>query len=82
MRKKKKKELFGDFYYTVFKNDQEIKTVYEWAVGEKEEYIRVCESVDGWGGIPLDVPWAKATQPYKDALAKINLPKNLELSQT
>lgn len=29
----------------------------------EEEYIKICEE---WcGGVPIDVTWAKQTQPYK-----------------
>lgn len=65
------KKLFGDFYSVVFKDGEEVKTDYKWEEGEKEEYLKVCELAEGWGGIPFDVDWAKGTQVYKDALKKL-----------
>lgn len=57
-----------DFFYKVeIVNNEEVKVPYQFVKGEKEEYINVCESVEGWGGIPLDVNWAKGTMPYREA---------------
>lgn len=61
---KPKKKVIDFFYRIVFQDGDERKVPYVWADGEKKEYIKVCESVDGWGGIPLDVPWATSTNSY------------------
>lgn len=65
---RKKKKLVDFFYKTVFINGDEKKIPYEWKPGEKELYIKTCEAVKEWGGIPLDVPWASTTGSYLRAL--------------
>lgn len=66
--KRGKKKIVDYFYRIVHRNGDDIKIPYEFKPGEKEEYIATCEKVDGWGGIPLDVPWAKSTNSYIEAL--------------
>lgn len=70
MRKKKQKKCIDFFYKTAFIGGEETKGPYEWKQGEKEEYIKVVDLADGWGGIPLDVNWAKSSPIYAEALKK------------
>lgn len=72
MSRAKNKKLFGDFYTTIHKNGEEIKIPYDWQSGEKEEYLKTCDIVEGWGGVPLDVAWAKSTIVYKEAFVTLS----------
>lgn len=56
-----------DFFYRM---EGESKVPYIWKKGEKEEYFLICSLVEGWGGFPLDVDWAKSTNSYKEAFQK------------
>lgn len=56
------------FYRIVFEKGEEKKVPYEWKPGEEAEYKLICSMVKGWGGIPLDVNWAKGTNSYNEAL--------------
>lgn len=73
MSKKKKIDFF---YKSIFKGGEEIVVPYDFKKGEKEEYIKVCENANGWGGIPLDVLWAKGTKVYQESLYDLKT-KNL-----
>lgn len=65
MNKAKKNKKVVDFFYRIiWDGGDERKVPYQWKPGEKEEYVRVCEAVSGWGGIPLDVPWASGTNSF------------------
>ena len=64
MSKKKKIDFF---YKIIFKGGEEIITPYDFKKGEKEEYIKICENAKDWGGIPLDVNWARGTKVYQES---------------
>jgi hypothetical protein len=73
---KKNKKIIDFFYRTIWEGGDEKKVPYQWKLGEKEEYIRICEAVKVWGGIPLDVPWASGTNSYQEAKGLLGEMKN------
>ena len=75
MMKKGKEKKDGEpkWYHTSkLEGGKRIYIPYPWKPGEKEEYEKICLLAEGWCGIPMDINWAKSTQPYQEALKKIN----------
>lgn len=58
-------------YYYLKTTDKDKPYIrYPFKKGELREYETVCGLVEGWGGVPCDVIWAKSTKVYQEAEIK------------